>query len=108
MNLEGKEAGQVAPVLLLAFALGIEIVRFVANYRFLQSWQQHYQTLNQQTQQLQRETPAYFRAWGQDWYELAPRIDYGAYTKRSEEAEALCYFLWSVPYSGGGPAYRCE
>lgn len=89
-------------------ALLFELMRFYANAAVLLELQTNYAQLGRRPQSLEAAPPPEFSAWGQDWYALAPRIDYGAYTRRSKEAEALCYFLWSVPYGGGGPVYLCD
>ncbi len=108
LHARAPEEGHIAACLLLVFTLSLELTHYLVSRSVLKQWEASYQSLNQKSQDLDQELPGNFEAWGQEWPELPPRIDFGAFTKREGEAEALCFYLRSAPPENGGRTYLCN
>lgn len=95
-------------VLLLIAALSLNLALWQASLSVAQAWQDAYRGLEAREQSLRLEEPDQWPAWGQNWTELPPRIDFGAYSERDRDAEALCFFQNFVPSSEAGTSWRCD
>ncbi len=106
--MQNSESAQVGAVLLLVFQVSLQlgIYRILQTYR--EEWERAYTFLEERRETHLDAEPKRELLWGEQCLAPPPRIDYGAYTQKAKDAEALCYFLRSDPSLAGASKWQCD
>ena len=102
------ETGQVGACLLLIIQISLSLSFYGVIRVYLREYHRAYTWLAERQQGQLDRAPEEENIWGEVWPHLPPRIDYGAYTQREKDAEALCYFVRSEPWLAIASDLRCS
>jgi hypothetical protein len=103
-----RESGHVGAGLLLLFQLGLQLAFFMVIRTSVDEYERAYAWIEERQQGTLSELPETQMIWGEPYSSLPPRIDFGAYTQKGKDAEALCYFVRLDPSLAGASNFRCD